>query len=107
MHIMTDKEIYVLLYFLKNKECITELEKDLLDTYNEYIKSPFDRESADKKITGNIFKYPKVFLSDSAISKIIVKPSSHITDDELKYNLSQQIELLSIEELEALNNELK
>lgn len=36
----------LLIAYLRQKQYITDLEKDILDTWNELQKSPFDRSSA-------------------------------------------------------------
>lgn len=94
-----------LIEFLKSKSIITDLEKDLLDTFNEYVKKPFDKNSAERKIVENNAKYPEIFCAISTKSTTVVKSFSKATEDDIKYNLSQQIELLSTKELEVLNNE--
>ena len=101
---MTNDVISVLIEFLKSKSIITDLEKDLLDTFNEYMKKPFDKNSAERKIVENNAKYPEIFCAIFAKSTTVVKPFSQVTEDDIKYNLSQQVELLSTKELEVLNN---
>lgn len=40
----------LLIAYLRQKQYITDLEKDILDTWNELQKSPFDRSSAQLQI---------------------------------------------------------
>lgn len=50
---MSDQQVDILLEYLKQKQFITDLEKDILDTWYELKKVPFDRKSAEKKIIEN------------------------------------------------------
>lgn len=43
----------LLIAYLRQKQYITDLEKDILDTWNELQKSPFDRSSAQLQIMQN------------------------------------------------------
>ena len=38
---------------LRQAKCITPLEKDILDTWNELQKNPFDRSAAQKQVVQN------------------------------------------------------
>ena len=42
--------VSILIEFLKSQRMITPLEKDILDTWNEYQKNPFDMDSANRQI---------------------------------------------------------
>ena len=57
----------ILITFLKDKENITDLEKDILDTWNELQKNPFDRNSAQLQILQNNAKYPDIFIAIGAM----------------------------------------
>lgn len=48
----------LLIAYLRQKQYITDLEKDILDTWNELQKSPFDRSSAQLQIMQNNAKHP-------------------------------------------------
>lgn len=45
---------------LKEKEYLTDLEKDILDAWNEIQKKPFDRASAQWQVIQNALKYPEL-----------------------------------------------
>lgn len=45
---------------LKEKEYLTDLEKDILDTWNEIQKKPFDRVFAQWQVIQNALKYPEL-----------------------------------------------
>lgn len=51
----------LLIEWLHQKKSITSLEKDILDTWNELQKSPFDRCSAQRQIMQNNVKHPEIF----------------------------------------------
>jgi len=51
----------LLIEWLHQKKSITSLEKDILDTWNELQKSPFDRSSAQRQIIQNNVNTRKFF----------------------------------------------
>ena len=50
---------------LRQGKSITPLEKDILDTWNELQKSPFDHSSAQRQIMQNNVKHPEYELDDT------------------------------------------
>lgn len=50
----------LLIEWLHQKKSITPLEKDILDTWNELQKSPFERSSAQRQIMQNNVKHPEI-----------------------------------------------
>ena len=50
----------ILIAALKAKQCLTDREKDILDTWNEIQKIPFDRVSAQGQVIQNALKYPEL-----------------------------------------------
>ena len=57
-----------LLEYLKEKEKISELEKDILSTIQTYKKIPFDRAEAERKI---IFLQLSVYCQEVAVNHLI------------------------------------
>ena len=45
----------LLIAYLRQKQYITDLEKDILDTWNELQKTPFDYRSAQMQVMGVIY----------------------------------------------------
>lgn len=43
----------ILITFLQEKQYLTDLEKDILDTWNELQKNPFDRSAAQRQVLQN------------------------------------------------------
>ena len=54
----------LLIAYLRQKQYITDLEKDILDTWNELQKSPFDRSSAQLQIMQNNAKHPEILAAN-------------------------------------------
>lgn len=100
---MNNMEIKTLIEYLKQKQFITELEKDILDSWNELLKQPFDRQEIEKKITENNAKYPEIFAAISITPGIIQKPFVQVTDEEVRKNLIMQIEFLCAKEMGKKN----
>ncbi len=48
--------------YLKQKQYLTDLEKDILDTWNELQKNPIDCSAAQRQVLQNDAKYPEIFL---------------------------------------------
>lgn len=85
----------LLIEYLGQKQCITDLEKDILSTWNELWKNPFDRNSAQMKVIQNNVKYPDVFVTVKALSTTIIQPFDYATDADICYNLKEQFKALA------------
>lgn len=96
---MNNGGIKVLIEYLKQKQFITELEKDILDSWNELQKQPFDRQETEKKIIENNTRYPEVFVAISATPGTIRTPLVQLTNEDVRNNLIMQIELLCAKEI--------
>lgn len=96
---MNNMEVKILIEYLKQKQFITELEKDILDSWNELQKQPFDRKEIEKKITENNVKYPEIFVQISTTPGITTKPFIQVTDGEVRKNLFMQVELLCVKKI--------
>lgn len=57
----------ILIAALRVKQCRTDLEKDILDTWNELQKKPFDRSSAQRQVIQNALKYPELLAVSIAV----------------------------------------
>ncbi len=56
---------------LRQERVLTPRQKDILDTENEMLKSPFDRNTAIRQVRKNSMNYPE--LARGAIMLLIVK----------------------------------
>lgn len=88
----------ILITFLKDKENITDLEKDILDTWNELQKNPFDRNSAQLQILQNNAKYPDIFIAIGAMPTTVIRPFEQATGADIQYNLENQLIALAAKE---------
>lgn len=50
----------ILITFLQEKQYLTDLEKDILDTWKELQKNPFDCSAAQRQVLQNDAKYPEI-----------------------------------------------
>ena len=57
----------LLIECLRQKQSLTDLEKDILDTGNELQKTPFDYRSARMQVMKNDAKYPTVSTEIAAL----------------------------------------
>ena len=85
----------ILIEYLKQKQCITDLEKDILDTWNELQKKPIDRSAAQKQIIQNNAKYPEVFAAIATLPTTEARPFSQATESDIRYNLEKQLAALA------------
>lgn len=80
---------------LRQARCITPLEKDILDTWNELQKSPFDRSSAQRQIMQNNVKHPEILFAIQTLPTTVVRSFDQVTDSDIRYNLEKQLEALA------------
>ena len=94
--------VSALIEILKEKRKITPLEHDILDTYYELSKNPFDRDSAIKKITENNINHPDIFIAISTSPTMVLKPWAAASDEDVYSNLTSQFGALAEKEWEVL-----
>ena len=83
---------------LQRKQYITDLEKDILDTWNELQKSPFDRSSAQLQIMQNNAKHPDVFTAVSALPTTVPCSFEQMNEADYRYSLESQLMALAAKE---------
>lgn len=91
----------VLIETLKLKEVITDLESDILETFKEYRRDPFDRKAAEKRMDMNYTKYNDIFKKAAEVPGVVYLPSSALSDEDILSNLQYQLLLLAKKEWEA------
>lgn len=89
---------------LKAKEAITDLESDILETFKEYKRKPFERKSAETRMDLNYAKYKDIFKKAAVVPGVIPLPSSALTNEEVISNLQYQLALLTEKELGEQHN---
>ena len=87
-----------LIEYLKQKQYLTDLEKDILDTWNELQKNPFDRSAAQKQVVQNNAKHPEIFVAIAALPATETRPFEQATDSAIRYNLEKQLAALAAKE---------
>jgi len=94
----------IMIEMLKQKKYITPLEKDILDTWNELQKYPFDMDSAEHQIISNDINHPKIAAMVTAMLTTVPKPREQITETDLRYLLTMQLSGLIEKEREEIRN---
>lgn len=89
---------------LRAKQYITPLEKDILDTWNEIQKYPFDMNSAQRQVVSNDMNHPKIAVAVTAMPTTVQKPRDQITEIDVRYLLIMQLSGLIEKEREATRN---
>ena len=87
-----------LIEYLKQKQYLTDLEKDILDTWNELQKNPFDRSAAQKQVVQNNAKHPEIFVAIAALPAPETRPFEQATESDIRYNLEKQLAALAAKE---------
>ena len=87
-----------LIEYLRQKQYLTDLEKDILDTWNELQKNPFDRSAAQKQVIQNNAKHPEIFVAIAALPETETRPFEQATDSDIRYNLEKQLAALAAKE---------
>ncbi len=88
----------ILINLLREKQYLTDLEKDILDTWNELQKNPFNMHSAAQQVHFNDDKYKDIAAMVAALPTTVKKPCEQITELDLKYNLTMQFTALAAKE---------
>ena len=101
---MIDKRISALINVLRYSENITPLQKDILDTWHELNKSPFDKESARKQIISNNINHRDIFAVIQVLPGVVQKPFDAVTLEDMVFNLQRQLEGLVSKEMGDLAN---
>ncbi len=83
-----------ILNYFKQKGMLSDLEKDILSTFEKYTQRPFDRKGAEQKVIENNSRYPEIFKLISASPGIQNKPFTESSDVEVHNNLYLQIEAM-------------
>ena len=84
-------QVSILIDFLKSQRIITPLEKDILDTWNEYQKNPFNMDSSNRQIVSNNINHPDIFAKVTALPTTVSKPKEQITESDFRYILGEQL----------------
>lgn len=87
-----------LIEYFRQKQYLTDLEKDILDTWNELQKNPFDRSAAQKQVIQNNAKHPEIFVAIAALPATETRPFEQATDSDIRYNLENQLAALAAKE---------
>lgn len=99
--------VSVLIEMLRAKKMITPLEKDILDTWNELHKIPFSMKSAERQVAMNDANHKDIFDKIAALPTTIPKPRCAINEDDIRYNLTNQLSMLAEKELRELKSQIK
>lgn len=94
----------LLIEMLKQKQFITPLEQDILDTWDELQKCPFDMDSANRQIVSNDINHPQIAVAITALPTTVKKNPNQITKGDLQYVLSMQLDGLVAKETGGLIN---
>ena len=84
--------------YLKQKQYLTDLEKDILDTWNELQKNPIDCSAAQRQVLQNDAKYLEIFFAIKSMPTTVLRPIEQMTESDIRYNLENQLAALAAKE---------
>ena len=93
---MEKQQIGLFVEGLYKKGYLTSLERDIVDTWKELQIDPFNAQSATQQILNNNLNHPEVFAAVIAKPTTVQKRLEDVDENDLKYNLRSQLELLVI-----------
>ena len=96
----------IILNYFKQKDMLSDLEKDIISTIEKYFEEPFDRKGAEQRILENNQHHPDVFITISAYPGIQTKPFTESSDEEVHYNLYQQLEAMWAKNIQGQNTRI-
>lgn len=88
----------ILIALLREKQHLTDLEKDILDTWDELQKFPFDRSSAQLQILQNNTRHPEILAAIKALPTTVIRPFNQVTENDIRYKLEKQLVALAVKE---------
>lgn len=77
----------------------TSRQKDILDTWSEMNRNPFDRRTAINQAKKNNMRYPQLVAEIMAAAVVGMRPWEELSDDDICYNLQLQLDVLIGEEI--------
>lgn len=77
--------------YLKQKNQLSPLESDFVETWNALVFQPFDADAARQRIISNNVKHPDIYKAIMAMPAYAKRPITELTEDDLKYNLYNQL----------------
>jgi hypothetical protein len=92
----------LLLKLAKNHQ-LTDTQKDFVETAKELIITPMDYQSAYQRIKLNESKHPDIWKAVTILPTTVQKPIRQLTEDDLRYNLQNQLTLLAEKVLKEQN----
>ncbi len=96
---LTSQQIVLIIQFLATAQSTSDLESDILDTYNVLTDIPFDNQKARTQISKIDIKYTDVTKERTVMPDIVFKYSADFTEHERKATLQTQLCLLCKKEL--------
>ncbi len=97
------KVIDVVLEYLRNKQNLTDLEKDILSSLDKLNEKPFDRKGIERKLIENNIKYENMFISTQPGDETHLLPFAQLSDIEIWNNLYLQVLGLCLKELQTIS----
>lgn len=85
----------------RKRGLLTDLQKDIVDTYSKLTSKPFDRNGAITQIGINNVKHNGMYDAIVAISGHNIAPLSRLPNEVLCMNLSVQLSFLLVKETES------
>lgn len=97
------KVIDIVLEYLRNKQHLTDLEKDIFSSLNKLNEKPFDRSGTEQKLIENNIKYENMLIPMQPGDEAQLLPFTQLSDDEIWNNLYLQVLEFCLKELQIIS----
>ena len=97
------KVIDIVLEYLRNKQNLTDLEKDILSSLDKLNEKPFDRSGTEQKLIENNIKYENMLIPMQLGDEAHLLPFAQLSDDGIWNNLYLQVLGLCLKELQIIS----
>lgn len=88
---MSEEEIFVIINNLKSKDNLTDVEKDIVKTFDVIYTQYFDRFKAIMRMEENNKKYPRNVLQIICTPNVTIKRINELTNMEISNILYNQL----------------
>lgn len=86
---------------LRLMQVLTPLQKDILDTWNESQKYPFDMQAARRQILMNVYNHLELIEKTAGVLFVMQKPPQQIGENDFRRILNTQLMCLIEKERET------
>lgn len=96
---MANQQISILIETLRLSKTLTPLQKDILHTWDLLRTEPIDIQNAQAQMCSNNISYPDMIATIGSMPGVVYKSGSMLTEEDIRFTLSKQLEILVAKEM--------